>query len=233
MHRCENEDMDRSGLPHGAKGIESDEFAIEFRGDKIVFVAKSQTAGKHYTVHAGKKSGVIDLHETSDAKGQEQHRTLFAMRHDDLGALLGEPAPLLPAFLRLLRPLKVGWMKHRNIGIARGIDPVSDEDIAAVTRKRKQRLTVDAELYQQNVFVPEFLDEVYDFPDGNFALFHRGRQIGIGFKKTHAEGGVRLFWIKFSDLRRFGNDRQEKIVGAFARLAMPPERYGEYPFLRH
>jgi hypothetical protein len=134
---------------------------------------------------------------------------------------------MLPEFLRLLRPLKVGWMKHRNIGIARCIDPVSDDDVAAVTRKRKRRLTVDAELYKRNVFVPEFLEEVYDFPDGNFALFHRGRQIGVGFKKTYAGDDVRLFWIKLGDLKRFGNDWQEKIGGALARFAIPPERYAD------
>jgi hypothetical protein len=67
---------------------------------------------------------------------------------------------------------------HRNIGITRRVDPVSDADIAAVTRKGKRRLTLDAGLYQQNVFVPEFLEDVHDFPDGNFALFHRNRRDG-------------------------------------------------------
>src|SRR5260370_17202355 len=95
--------------------------------------------------------------------------------------------------LGLVRPLRLGWLKHRNIGIARGIDPVSDDDIAAVTRKRKRRLTLDAELYEQNLFVPEFLEEVYEFPDGNFALFHRGRQTAIGFNKTYPHGNVPLF----------------------------------------
>ena len=99
-------------------------------------------------------------------------------------------------------------------------------------RKHKRRLTLEAGLYRQNVFVPEFLEEVYDFPDGNFALFHHGRRIGIGFKKTDADGNVRLFWIKRRDLLRFGNDWQEKIGNALSRLAIPPERYAEYPFLR-
>jgi hypothetical protein len=226
--------MDGYSLPHGAKGIESDDFAVEFRGDKIVFVAKAAAgAGQHYTLHTGMKSGVMDLHETHpEADGQGQHRTLFAMHRDDLATVLAEAAPMLPEFLRLFRPLRLGWLKHRNISIARGIEPVSDEDIAAVTRKRRGRLTLDAGLYEQNVFVPEFLEEVYDFPDGNFALFHRGRRIGIGFKKTYAEGNVRLFWIKRRDLARFGNDWQEKLGKALSRFAIPPERYAEYPFLR-
>lgn len=219
-------------LPHGAKGIEADDFAVEFRGDKIVFIHKSAGAGKHYTFQAGLKSGVIDLHETHPASEQEQRHTLFAMRRDDLAALLGEAALMVPELLRLLRPLTVGWLHHRNIAIARGIDLVSDEDIAAVTRKRKRRLTLDTALYEQNVFVPEFLEEVYEFPDGNFALFRRGRNIGIGFKKTGADGHVRLFWIKRRDLLRFGNSWQARIGDALARIAIPPESYPAYPFLR-
>ena len=77
----------------------------------------------------------------------------------------------------------------------------------------------------------DFLEDIYDFPDGNFALFHRGRRVGIGFKKTDADGDVRLFWIKHRDLMRFGNDWQVKLANALARLAIPPERYAEYPFL--
>jgi hypothetical protein len=220
--------MESYSLPHGAKDIEGEDFAIELRGDKIVFVPKAAGAGLHYTLHAGMRSGILDLHETQyEANEQKRHCTLFAMRRDDLAALLDEAAPMLPEFFRLLRPLRLGWLKHRHISIARGIDPVSDDDIAAVTRKRRRRLTVDAELYRQNVFVPEFLEEVYDFPDGNFSLFHRGRQIGIGFKKTYTDGDVRLFWMKLSDLKSFGNDWQEKIGGALARLAIPPECYAE------
>jgi hypothetical protein len=54
----------------------------------------------------------------------------------------------------------------------------------------------------------------------------------MGFKKTEAGGNVRLFWIKRRDLVRFGNDWQVKLANAITRLAIPPERYAEYPFLR-
>jgi hypothetical protein len=98
--------------------------------------------------------------------------------------------PLLSELLALLRPLQLAWLEDHDIGIARGIDLITDEDIAAATRKRKGRLAVDPELYQRNIFVPEFLEEIYDFPDGNFALFRRHRRIGIGFKGTVAGGDV-------------------------------------------
>lgn len=220
-------------LPHGALGIEAEDFAIELRGDKIVFVVKTAGAGKHYTLQTGSKSGVIDLHETLDRPGESnQHRTLFAVRRDDLIALLGQSGPMLGELLGLLRPLRIGWLRHRNIGIARGVDPVSDADIAAVTRKRRKRLVLDAGLYEENVFVPEFLEDVYDFPDGNFSLFARGRQIGMGFKKTDPVGRVHLFWIKRRDLMRFGNQWQAKLSHAFADIAIPREDYRHYPFLR-
>ena len=225
--------MDRYTLPHGAKGIEGEDFAVLFGDDKVVFVPKSAGNGTHYTFQAKPASGVMDLHETAiDADGREQHHTLFAAGVDELPLVLQELAPMVPELLRLLRPLRLGWLKHRNIGIARGIDPVSDDDVAAVTLRRKRRLTLDAQLYEHNVYVPRYLEEVYDFPDGNFSLHHRGRKIGIGFKKTYTGGDVRLFWIKLRDLMRFGHDWQAKVANALESIAIPAEHYPDYPFLR-
>jgi hypothetical protein len=219
-------------LPHGARGIEGEDFAIAFGGDKIVFVPKSDGNGTHYTFQAKPASGVMDLHETSiDADGREKHRTLFALPACNVPSLLGELAPMVAELFRLMRPLRLGWLKYHDIGIARGLDPVSDNEIAAVTRKHKRRLALDAQRYEQHVYVPEFLEEVYDFPDGNFSLLHRGRPIGIGFKKTEADGNIRLFWIKRRDLMRFGHDWEQRVIDAFSRLAIPPVRYPDYPFL--
>lgn len=133
--------MPRPSLPHRARGIEGDSFALQFLADKILFVPRSGAEGKHYTFHAGPDSGVLDLHETLMSSGRsEQHRTLFAMRRDDVPAVLDIMRPLLSELLALLHPLRLGWLKHRDIGIARGVDLISDEDIAAATRKRKGRL---------------------------------------------------------------------------------------------
>jgi hypothetical protein len=222
--------MEPYSLPHGAKGIEGDGFAVEFRGDKVVFVPKAIGNSTHYTLHAGPNSGVIDLHETGN-DGQTHH-TLFAVRKDDLLKLMQEMSPVVPELVSLLRPLRLGWLKHRNIGIAHGIEPVSDDDVAAVTRKRKKRLALDPDLYRENINYPEFLEDVYAFPDGNFTLLHKGRAIGIGFKQTDALGNIHLFWIKRRDLLRLGRDWQRRLSEALQRIAIPPERYAEYPDLR-
>ena len=174
-------------LPHGARGIEGEDFAIAFGGDKIVFVPKSDGNGTHYTFQAKPASGVMDLHETSiDADGREKHRTLFALPACNVPSLLGELAPMVAELFRLMRPLRLGWLKYHDIGIARGLDPVSDNEIAAVTRKHKRRL---------------------------------------------ADGNIRLFWIKRRDLMRFGHDWEQRVIDAFSRLAIPPVRYPDYPFL--
>ena len=232
--------MDRYSLPHGARGIEGEGFAAIFGADKVVVIAKPRADGPlaelqtemHYTFHAGPDSGVVDLHETTIAAGGQRHyRTLFALRTDDLPPVLQRLAPMVVEFLGLVRPLRLGWMMRRGIGIARGVDPINDHDFAAVTRRRKRSLIVDAQLYEQNVFIPEYLEEVYDFPDGNFSLFQRGRNFGIGFKATDASGNVRLFWIKRRDILRFGNAWQQKVIDALRSVAIPPERYTDYPFL--
>jgi len=232
--------MDRYSLPHGAKVFECEDFALFFGADKVVFIVKpradqpvEQGTEKHYTFHAGPDSGVIDLHETLiAADGQKHYRTLFAMRTNDLPPVLQQLAPMVGEFLGLMRPLRLGWMMHRDIGIARGVDPLGDHDLAAVTRNQKRRLVLDAQRYEQNIFIPEYLEQVYDFPDGNFTLFQRGRNLGIGFKATDAGGHVRLIWIKRRDLMRFGNDWQQKVIDALRSAAIPPERYADYPFLR-
>ncbi len=153
--------MERHSLPHGAKGIESDEFVIHFGADKFVFAPKS--TGGHYTLHAGPNSGVIDVHETPHAGVPGQRRTLFAIQTQALPPILGGFVPTLRELLALIRPLRVGWMYRHGVGIARGIDPVSDEDIAAVTRRRKGRLALDPEAYRRNICVPEYLEDVYGF----------------------------------------------------------------------
>lgn len=113
----------------------------------------------------------------------EHHRTLFAIRRSDISPALEVLRPPLSELLSLLRPLRLAWLKHRDIGIARGINLISDIDIAAATRRRKGCLAIDPQLYEAHIFVPEFLEEIYDFPNGTFALFRRQRRIGIGFKQ--------------------------------------------------
>lgn len=218
-------------LPHGASGIEVGDFAIEFRPDKIVAFRKS--SGDHYTLHVGGKSRVLDIHHTwRDAAGDEHHQTVFAMRHEHILPLLGEWSSLLTG-LRLLRPLRLGWLGRHGIGVVWGLDPVATQEIARVTRKRsrRKRLVVDEEKLRSTVYVPEYLEEVRDSPDGAFSLFKGDRKIGVGFKATDQFGNTRLYWFKLHDLVHFSKTVQDHVIEMALRYAIPPERYRDHSVL--
>ncbi len=65
-------------LPHGARGIEVEDLVLIFAESKVVFLSKARQ--EHYTLHAGPRSGVIDVHRTwTDEEGIERHQTIFAI----------------------------------------------------------------------------------------------------------------------------------------------------------
>ncbi len=231
--------MDSYSLPYDAKGIDSDEFSLSFSQNRIVLIPKlagctseEKDQEKHYTLSIRQDSGVIDIHETIVLPDRsKRYRTLFAIREEDfLSALQGVKA-MVPELFSLFRPLRLGWLKHRHINIVLGSELGSDEEIAAITRKRKRKLVLDPKLYKDKVFALEYLEEIYDFADGNFSLWYRNSRIGIGFKRTDGDGRVHLSWIKLSDLLRFGYNWQEKVMNALQTASIPPDRYGDYRFL--
>jgi hypothetical protein len=219
-------------LPDGATGIEFGDFAIEFRGNKVIVLAKA--AAEHYTLQFGRQSGVLDVHRTwTDTDGTPRHQTIFAIRHEDLAMLLNELVPPTATMFHLCRRLRIGWLKRHNIGIVKGLEPMTATEIAAVTHKRpgRKRLVIDTDKLSANVFAPEYLDEVWDFPDGAFSLFAGNRRIGIGMKATDKRGRVRLYWFRLRDLSRFSRTMQDRLFEAASRYAIPPGKYTEYDML--
>lgn len=222
---------ERAMLPQGARGIEVEDLVIEVGKDKIVLLAKG--GRDHYTLQAGHESGIIDLHRTwRDANGGEHHETLFAMRRDDLVSLPNAFASWPQDLLRLLRPLRVGWLHRHGIATVHGLVPTTDDEVAAVTRKRRRRLVVDELQWNVNITIPEYLDAVRDFPDDAFSLFAGARNVGIGFKNTDARGNVHLFWLKLRDLTRLATAWEHQLINALQRHAISPKQYKEYRALQ-
>lgn len=216
-------------LPNGATGIECGDFVIEFLRNKVVFLPKSR--GEHCTLHFGPTSGVIDFHRTWTADGgSANHETLFAIRHEDLLALLAELTPSATHMSRLVRRLRLGWLHRHGITIVKGLEPTTHAEIAAVTNRhaRRKRLVVDEDKVHENIHIPQFLDEVWDFPDGPFALFDHSRRIGIGIKTTDPSGQARLHWVHLRHLRRFFRVFHERLRKLVARHALPPDQYQRY-----
>jgi hypothetical protein len=227
------DDNSKPVLPNGAKGIEIGDFVIEFRANKIV--AMKRDTAEHFTIHAGVNSGVIDIHRTwTNSGGHEEHETIFAICRDQIPAILQEMnvAPL--ELIKLVRRLRLGWLGHRQIGIAWGFLPVEQEAIAMVTycRPRRKRLVFDTAAFKNQIVIPEYLDDIWDMPDGHFSLWKKGCMIGIGLKCSKGNEWTRLRWIKIRDLTRLGTRLQKTVFEVAARHAIPPEQYYKYPFLR-
>lgn len=217
-------------IPHGAIGFDLGDLAIEFRPDKMVFVRR--LVGDHYTIQLGAPSGVLDVHRTwKDESGREQHKTVFAIYRSDIPKLIRELSPTTSGLFSFRR-LRLGWLARNEIAIARGLELGTIDDIAQVTRKaRRKRLVLDEVKLRAQLRIPEYLEEVWDFPDGTFSLVKRGRRIGIGIKVTDQFGEPWLYWIKFRGLIRRSNAAWDQIAEAAMRYAIPPEKYGAYRFL--
>ena len=227
--------MDAPLLPHDANGLDLGDVVIEFRQETRKIIALHKSSGDHYTMQAAPRSGIIDVHRTwRDLEGTTRHQTLFAMHGHQLVPLLQELPWIFAQFLTLVRRLRIGWLHHRHITIMRGLEPITHDEIAAVTRvhaKHKKRLVLDEERFAAQAALPEFLDEIWEWPDCGFSLFHRNRKIGIAVKGTDRAGQVHLVWIKLRDLRGLFTEAEPRVIATVARYAIPKEEYGNYPEL--
>jgi hypothetical protein len=218
-------------LPHGASGIEIGDLVIQAGKDKVVVLAKGR--GEHYTLQAGHASGVLDIHRTLESlKGNERHQTVFAIHRADLADFLNDLMPMTTGMLRLVRRLRLGWLYRNDIGIVMGLEPVTDEDMAAITRRQRKRVVGDEDKLRNNIQIPEYLEDIWAVPDGVFSLVHRGRKIGIGIKATDHLGHSRLYWFKLRDVSRFFATFQNRLVATASKYAIPKERHTDYGILQ-
>jgi hypothetical protein len=79
--------------------------------------------------------------------------------------------------------------------------------------------------------IPEYLEEIWDFPDGAFSLFKRGKKIGIGIKVTDPTGHAHLYWLKLRDISRLFGELEEHFIGAASKYAIAKEKYKDYGVL--
>lgn len=222
---------DRSSLPHGATGIEVGNLVLQQGQDKLVMFDKF--SGEHYTLQAGTRSGIIDLHRTwDDENGNKHHETLFAIHHQQAAELLATFASAPGELMKVFRPLRVGWLARHGIGIVHGLDPTTNEEIEAVTRRRKKRLIPDEQLFQTTMTIPDFLEDVYKFPDGAFSLFKGKKKVGIGFKTTDEHGKTRLQWLRLKDLQQLATKWEQQLSTLAQQHAITPADYHRYPELQ-
>ncbi len=222
-------------LPHNAKGIDHETFAVELRSGKIILTPKDK-GDTHYTVNLDGKSGIIDVHETSrDAAGNSRHKTIFALKKSDLGPFIQEISSVaLPIYGRLYRRLRLGWLAHRNIGVITVIP--TDQELAVLTEKRRKgRLRFKENAAESITQAPEFLEEIWEWPDRVFGLVASKRGIpklvGFGYKVTDTTGSIHLFWIKKKELVTTMSRIEAQVREIAIRYAIPSAEYAKYQFL--
>jgi len=222
----------KQSLPHGAKGVDLGQAVFVVARDKLVMSSKNER--HHFTLHFGTKSKIMDIHrKCTAADGSVSYTTLFSISHANLKLLLQEIAlSAMNALRGVLRPLGPGWMVRSRVGAVVGLIPVESSDIQHVTRLRRQKLVIDQEKIISRAKIPEFLEDLYELPDGEtFTLIScknatHQKMIGVGFKFTTPAGQPRLVWFNnrrlFDEIERLGTLLQDKATKYGTFHVSPP-----------
>lgn len=186
---------------------------------KVLLIA--QGSGVHYTLHPGHKSGVIDVHKTTErvvSGDSGRYETLLAIPKEELVCRLSQigEAPFVE-FLSLFRPIRLGWIARNDLGI---VAFPTDAQLDGVTEIKIRPDSLESERLLRGWFqVPEFIDDIFDMPNTAFLLFKsRARAdspYGIMFKFPGAEGRFLLKWIRLRDLRRWSRKLEGMYLAAF------------------
>lgn len=215
-----------------SKGISCNEFAIQTGHNKIMLIPRSRN-GSHYTLHFGVRPGILDLHETWNDRNEIKHKTLFAMRLSDLEDLLTKVGYRTTESLAgIIRKLRLGWMGRHRIRLVLGLIPTDQQFEAIAKLDRRKRLVLSEQALASNIRAPEFLEEIFNEPDGIFTLIslkrEKAKHIGFGYKVTLPTGEPRLFWVRKSDILAEMRHLEDQFVQSASQFAIPPECYSQH-----
>lgn len=194
----------RSDLPFAAKGIEFEDFYIQFQKNKIVFGSRNPIESHyHFTLIFG-RSGVVDLHRKNRDGSYE---TLAMININDIPQLLEHVNSQIEFWMpNLIRKVRIGWLYHHQILIVSGEYPAEADFTTLLKVGRKRRLVLDKDALLKQLREIEWYDDLLDFPDGCFGMYTMKRRamkrIGTLMKFTDAAGRSRFYWIKFRDLNK-------------------------------
>ena len=199
------------------------------RSGKILVVPEG--AGFHFTLHPGSASGSVDVHRTNEHVSKDddaKYETLLTVPREDILQKLRQLGPNhIQELLTLLRPIRMGWIGRRRLGVV-GFPPESE--LSKVSAFRLTSEPVDStNLLTCWMRTPEFLDEIPELPNDAFLLFDSRRLssplFGLLFKLRLPGGNVQLRWIKCRDLMRWA----AKIKAQF-RAVLGTDGFPDLPF---
>jgi hypothetical protein len=96
---------------------------------------------------------------------------------------------------KIVRRLRIGWLYRHGIDIVTGVDPITDEDILAISTRshRRKRIVIDEGAVRQRACLLDNPDDIWSLPDVTFSLVAGGRKTGVGMKLTDRAGFTRLY----------------------------------------
>jgi hypothetical protein len=176
---------------------------------KVIFKLKGETS--HFTLHPGRRSGVIDLHKTDElapARDASKYQTIGKISQAELITRLSAIGPhLIPELLRLIRPIRLGWIMRRRLGIGPAFPPDSALTRISGIRVRPGNAAL-SEPFKSWMQPPEFYDEVLQHPGKAFYLFdcrktNPSTPYGLLFTYREPHRAVQMKWIKYGDLLKW------------------------------
>ena len=207
---------------------------LKFAGVTVKFLPSGKVlvilegTGIHYTLHPGHDSGVIDIHKTNEGIPQGdpgRYETLAAIGKDEivrnLEAVGKDPVIDL---LRLLRPIRLGWIARRRLGV---VAFSMEAELDGLSNLRIKAGPAEwAEPLKSWMKVPEFIDDILVMPNTAFLLFDCRRPTqppyGVLFTVIGSHGVLSLCWIKLRDLRRLGAATETIVAERFKQFWFQP-----------
>jgi len=182
-------------------------------------------SGFHYTLHPGHQTGVVDFHRTNEGlpnTDTSRYETLFAMPQTEivqnLGAVGKEP---IVDLLRLLRPIRIGWIARRRLGIVAFPTETELSNVSGIKVKKEAYLDF-AEPLKSWVRVPEFINDIFQMPNSAFLIYDcrkaTSSPYGVLFKVICSQDFSSLYWIRLRDLRRWGTRMELMFAEHFSRF---------------
>lgn len=184
-------------------------------------------SGFHYTLHPGHQSGIVDFHRTNEGlpgNDTSRHETLAAIPQleivRNLGAVGKKP---IVDLLRLLRPIRIGWIARRRLGIVAFPTETELSNVSGI-RVKNEDPSEFVEPLKNWMRIPEFIDEILQMPNSAFLLFDCRKDTsplyGVLFKVVGSEGVSSLYWIRLRDLQRWGARTELQFAEQFSRFCI-------------
>jgi hypothetical protein len=197
---------------------------LRFLSDGKVIV-KLGDGNYHYTLHPGHTSGIVDLHRSDEhfPEGDtRRHRTLGTLRRSAIEDELRPTSPgMIGELMSLWRPIHLGWMIRRRLGI--GARLPTGSEVAHVDGISIKQGPSECHAPLSNwIKRPEFYDEVLDYPDAAYILFDCAKRSSNPYAALFTylghRGFVQMRWMKFRDLRRWATKWEPTFLAAWRRL---------------